>query len=356
MKVSVIIPVKGKPEITRDCIESLIRFDSSILAETLIVDNSDGDETALLLAEMSWKKARRVIGSPSFNFSRSCNIGAGEANSGLLLFLNNDIVVSEGWLEALCQTVIDKGGAAGSTLINRDGTVQQAGMRFGAWGLMYRAGAGAGGDDRRFFRTTLEWAVMAAAVCISKETFDRIGGFDERYYFGIEDTDLGLKVIESGCKVRNVGASRLVHMESATLKENKPALAAHVNNIEIFNARWGGLVNRLTERYIAGLKSTGAKTVAIFGTGSAAEALRRKLESGGVSVGKFITFDTEAPSIVHGLKVEGVSPESVRDVDRVIVGAQYVTMIEDRLVKAGLGGLVYGCDLNDESWTAGTEG
>lgn len=356
MKVSVIIPVKGKPEITRDCINSLIRFDSPILSETLIVDNSATGETGELLDEIGWNKARRVIGSPSFNFSRSCNIGAGEANSRLLLFLNNDIVVSEGWLEALSQTVMDRGGVAGSTLMNRDGTVQQAGMRFGAWGLMYRAGAGADGDDGRFRHTTLEWAVMAAAVCISRETFDRIGGFDERYYFGIEDTDLCLKVIESGGKVRNVGASRVVHMESATLKENESALTAHVNNIEIFNARWGGLVDSLTARYISGIKAAGVKTVAIFGTGSAGEALRRKLESGGVSVRRFITFDPKAPPTAHGLKVETASPESVRDVDRVIVGAQYVTMIEDRLEKAGLGGLVYGCDLYDESWRPGEEG
>lgn len=355
MKVSVIIPVKGKPEITRDCINSLIRFDSPILAEALIVDNSDGDETALLLDEISWGKARRVIGSPSFNFSRSCNIGAGEANGGLLVFLNNDIVVSEGWLEALSQTVMDKGGAAGSTLLNPDGTIQQAGMRFGAWGLMYRVGAGADGNDGRFRHTTLEWAVMAASLCVSRETFGRIGGFDERYHFGIEDADLCLKVIESGGKVRNVGTSRVVHMESATLKENESALTAHAGNIAQFNARWGGFVEKLTKHYIAGINADGVKTVAVFGTGSAGEALRRKLEAGGIVVNKFITFDPAPPPAAHGLRVETASRESVRDVDRVIVGAQYVTMIEGRLEKMGLGALVYGCDLYDESWRPGEE-
>jgi len=345
MKVSVIIPVKGKAEITRDCLESLLRFDSPILEEILIVDNGSGGETGDLLEEIGWSKARRVAGSPSFNFSRSCNIGAGEARCGLLVFLNNDIVVSEGWLASLAGTVMDKGGVAGSTLLNPDGTIQQAGMRFGAWGLMYRVGAGADGNDERLRRTTLEWAVMAASLCVSRETFDGVGGFDERYVFGIEDADLCLKVIESGGKVRNVGTSRVTHMESATLKENESAIAAHAGNITQFNARWGALVDRITERYIAGIKAVGVKTVAIFGTGSAAETLRRKLEGGGVVVRKFITFDPAPPAIAYGLRVETASLESTGDVNRVIAGAQYVTMIEGRLEKMGLGDLVYGCDL-----------
>lgn len=356
MKASVIIPVKGKPEITRDCLESLIRFDSPMLEEALIVDNGSGGDTSALLDQIGWRKARRVIGAPSFNFSRSCNLGAGEARGGLLVFLNNDIVVSEGWLATLAGIVMDKGGVAGSTLLNPDGTVQQAGMRLGAWGLMYRVGAGAGGDDERFRRTTLEWAVMGACLCVSKETFARIGGFDERYHFGIEDADLCLKVIEMGGRVRNVGASRVTHMESATLKENESAVAAHSNNITLFNGRWGGLVDRLTERYISGMKSAGVKTTAVFGTGSAAEALRRKLEGGGVVVKKFITFDPAPPAIAHGLTVETASRESLRDVDRVIAGSQYVTMIEDRLEKMGLGGSVYGCGLSDGSWAPGEEG
>lgn len=356
MKASVIIPVKGKPEITRACLESLIRFDSPALEEALIVDNGSGGDTCALLDEIGWRKTRRVIGAPSFNFSRSCNLGASKARGRVALFLNNDIVASKGWLETLAGAVMDKGGVAGSTLLNPDGSVQQAGMRFGAWGLMYRVGAGTDGNDARFRRTTLEWAVMGACLCVSRETFDGIGGFDERYHFGIEDADLCLKAIEAGAMVRNVGASRVTHMESATLKENESAVAAHSANIALFNNRWGGLVDRLTERHISGMKSAGVKTTAVFGTGSAAQALRRKLEDGGVVVKKFITFDPAPSSIAHGLAVETASRKSLRDVDRVIVGAQYVTTIEDRLYEMGLGDSVYGCDLSDESWAPGEEG
>ena len=356
MKVSVITPVKGKPELTFGLLESLAKSDSSILEEIVIVDNGSGDETARLLDEFGWGKARRVIGSPSHNFSQACNLGALKSHGGILLFLNNDMIVSEGWLAPLAETVAGKGGAASSLLVNADGTIQQAGMRFGAWGLMYRVGAGAGGNDPRFHRTTLEWALMGACFCVSREMFAKIDGWDERYHFGIEDADICLKTLEAGGRIRIVGSSVITHLESATLKENESAMAAHSANIARFNASWGGLVDSLTERYINGLKSVGVKTVAVFGTGSAAETLRRKLESGGVGVRKFVTFDPAAPSIAHGLKVETASRESLHDVDRVVVGAQYVTMIEDRLGKMGLGDSVYGCDLYDESWMPGEEG
>jgi GT2 family glycosyltransferase len=356
MKISVVTPVKGKPELTFSLLESLAKSDSPLLEEVVIVDNGEGDETARLLDEFGWGKARRVIGSPSSNFSQACNLGALKSRGDILLFLNNDMIVSEGWLAPLAETVADKGGAASSILLNTDGTIQQAGMRFGAWGLMYRVGAGAGGNDKRFRRTTLEWAVMGACFCVSREMFGKIGGWDARYHFGIEDADICLKTLEAGGRIRNVGSSVITHIESATLKENESAISAHSRNVAQFNGKWGGLVDRLTERHICGMKSAGVKTAAIFGTGSAAQTLRRKLEAGGVIVSKFITFDPAPPSIAHGLMVETASRESVRDVDRVIIGAQFVTMIQDRLEKMGLGGSVYGCDLYDESWTPGEEG
>lgn len=356
MKVSVIVPVKGKAELTRGLLESMRRFDSPLLGEIVIVDNSPGDETTRMLDDLGWGKARRAAGSPSYNFSQACNFGASQSHGGILLFLNNDMIVSDGWIAPLVETVASKGGAAGSKLINPDGTIQQAGMRFGAWGLMYRVGAGASGGDPRFNRTALEWAMMGACVCVTSELFAKIGGWDEGYHFGIEDADICLKVIESGGRIRNVGSSIITHLESATMNENQSALAAHSGNIARFNARWGGLVESLTARYISRLRSDGVKTVSIFGTGSAAMSLQRKLENGGVVVKNMLTFNPPPQPLLDGVKVEMASREVLRGSDRLIIGAQFVTALRDRLAENGLGDYIYDCDLIAETWRPGEEG
>ena len=113
------------------------------------------------------------------------------------MFLNNDTVVTAGWLSALRETFQFEphAGLVGSKLIYPDGRLQEAG------GIIWRDGSGWNrgkfDDPRKPEYNFLREVDYCSAACLMlpKSLFQRIGGFDSRYvpaYY--EDTDLAFKV------------------------------------------------------------------------------------------------------------------------------------------------------------------
>ena len=70
----------------------------------------------------------------SQGFAASCNDGAGATSAEHLVFLNNDTVAEDGWLEALVAYADAHGEAhvVGSKLLYQNRTIQHAGIVFGS--------------------------------------------------------------------------------------------------------------------------------------------------------------------------------------------------------------------------------
>ena len=100
---------------------------SEISFEVIVVDDCSTDETTATLSNIS---GIRVIRNPrNEGFLNSCNTGAQAAQGEYLLFLNNDTVVTRGWLVEIARTfgVYPDVGLVGAKLIYPDGRLQEAG-------------------------------------------------------------------------------------------------------------------------------------------------------------------------------------------------------------------------------------
>ena len=129
--VSIVIPVFNKRELTEACLASLRRHTSAPETEVIVVDNGSTDGTGEWLRELEAKgELRALLHLENLGFARACNAGAAAARGELLLFLNNDTEVTDGWLEPLTRTLADDPyvGAVGSRLLFPDGTIQHAGV------------------------------------------------------------------------------------------------------------------------------------------------------------------------------------------------------------------------------------
>jgi hypothetical protein len=135
-KVSIVIPVHNKFELTYNCISSIHDALTKVSFEIIIVDDSSSDET-LLSSLMFQGGCYTVRTSKNEGFIGACNLGASRASGEYLLFLNNDTLVNDGWLDALTETMdSDPGiGIAGSRLLFADGVLQEAG------GIIWRDGS-----------------------------------------------------------------------------------------------------------------------------------------------------------------------------------------------------------------------
>ncbi len=182
-----------------------------------MVDDGSSDATAERLAKIAG--IRSVRNPQNLGFVGSCNAGAECAKGEFVAFLNNDTVVTAGWLDALLRCFDEEpdAGLVGAKLVYPDGRLQEAG------GMVFSDGSGWNygrfddpADPRYNFRREADY-VSGAAILLRRDLFRQLDGFDARYapaYY--EDTDLAFAVRAAGKKVFYEPRSTVIHFEGIT--------------------------------------------------------------------------------------------------------------------------------------------
>jgi GT2 family glycosyltransferase len=102
-RVSVIILTFNNLDLTRACLDSvLLRSDYPNL-EVILVDNASSDDTPAYLEDFARRhpEVRVVLNSENLGFAAGNNIGLSIATGDYLVVLNNDTVVTQGWVMTL---------------------------------------------------------------------------------------------------------------------------------------------------------------------------------------------------------------------------------------------------------------
>ncbi|MCA9421781.1 MAG: glycosyltransferase [Nitrospira sp.] len=213
---SIIIPVFNKMDLTRQCLMHLVKVTTGISYEVVIVDNDSSDGTGEFLDTLGGD-VQILRNSTNLGFAKACNQGARAARGKHLVFLNNDTIPRDGWLQALIEEVDTHSDVdvVGSKLLYPDNTIQHAGAVISRQHLTpYHLFQGVP-ESLPAANTRKELqAVTAACMLVRKETFEKAGGFDEGFVNGFEDIDFCLKVRQMGRKVVYQPKSCLYHLES----------------------------------------------------------------------------------------------------------------------------------------------
>lgn len=240
-QVSIVIPVYNKIAYTLACLASLAQHAASATFEVIVVDDCSSDDTAERLADVDGLTL--VRNAQNLGFVGSCNAGAAAARGEFVLFLNNDTVVTPGWLEALLRCFAEQpdAGLVGAKLVYPDGRLQEAG------GIVFRDGSGWNfgrfddpADPRYNFRREADYC-SGAAIVLRRSLFEQLGGFDQRYapaYY--EDTDLAFAVRAAGLRVYYEPHATVVHFEgvSAGTDTGSGMKRYQVVNQEKFLDKW----------------------------------------------------------------------------------------------------------------------
>jgi GT2 family glycosyltransferase len=234
LRCSIIIPLFNRLDLTQPCIESVMQHTPADQYELIVVDNGSTDGTADYLATLDGVTV--VSNRDNAGFARACNQGARAARSDKLLFLNNDTVVHEGWLQMLldCLEQHPEAGILGCRLLYPDGTVQHAGVAITVDGIVEHLFSGFSADHPAVTQPRSLQAVTAACMLVQRTCFESVGGFDEGYSNGFEDVDFCLKARSRGYDVRYSPDTRIVHYE-----ESSPGRNLHESYNKLrFRQRW----------------------------------------------------------------------------------------------------------------------
>jgi len=229
----IVIPVWDEPERTRRCLESVAAC-TPRQARLLLVDNGSRPPTRELLERFAQEgrlPTRIIRNDRNLGFIRAANQGIRAATSAWVCLLNNDTVVTEGWLEEMLRLA-----EANPRIGLLNPTSNSLGFHAGATpldqyarGLMGEAG---------------KWTELSVALgfCLlaRRELFDRIGPLDESFGMGnFDDDDLSRRVRQAGFLAARACAAYVYHEEKVSFRKLPGWEREFEENRRRFEEKWG---------------------------------------------------------------------------------------------------------------------
>ncbi len=208
-------------------------------------------DNAAAPADGAQDRVRRVAHRGTRGFGPTCNAGARAARGAFLLFLNDDIRVGRGLLEAL-SPVLESGtaGAVGpdvwSVALGRSESGTRLFWRHGVLESRQQPLAGEGLVEVPY--------VCGAAMAVRADDFRALGGFDERlapYYW--EDVELSLRLRRRVGPAVVLSGVRVEHAHGATISREPAGRRRRVYERNRLLVTWGALSGARWMQHLAWL-------------------------------------------------------------------------------------------------------
>ncbi len=253
--VSIVIPMKDKAAVTRQCLDGIFNRTAYGPIEVVIVDNGSVEpDTIGLLSELRQRANVRIVEDRGeFNFSRLVNRGVAASSGEVCLLLNNDVaVINPEWLSELVGHALRPHvGAVGAKLYYMNDTVQHGGVILGIGGVAGHINRSVPRRSRGYFnRLNLAQevsCVTGACLAVRRGVYDAVGGFNERdLAISFNDVDFCIRLRQAGYTIIWTPGAELYHHES--LSRGRPdgtPEAARRNDAEIayMRRRWGPVLD-----------------------------------------------------------------------------------------------------------------
>lgn len=246
-RVSIIIPVWNHLRLTLECLASVHRHTPEIPYELIVIDDHSQDQTPEVVPGI--RNLIYLRNEKQMGFLRSCNRASQEARGEYLLFLNNDVQVTGGWLEALLRPFQEGEGVGvvGPKILFPDGRLQEAGAVVNPDGTTKMVGLGDDPGLPRYNYTRDVDYVSGVCLLLAREEFEAVGGFSDTFApaYG-EDVDLCLKVRERGKRILYHPRSRILHHLSASTDILGEGVKQHLSasNAQKMMETWGERIER----------------------------------------------------------------------------------------------------------------
>ncbi len=240
--VSIILLSYNNSEYLKEMINSLYKFQYKFPFELIIVDNGSKQDTLRIIKKYKKENIKTIFNKENLGFPKGNNQGILVAEGKYILFANNDIVVTEGWLERMIEIAESdpKIGIVGPISNSVSGVQLDKNAKYSSIKDMHSYAEKISKENKG---QVFEFPRVAfLCTLIKKEVIDKIGGLDERFSPGnFEDDDFCLRAQIAGYKTVIAKDVFIHHYGSKSFKadgEKKYFERLEINK-KIFIDKWG---------------------------------------------------------------------------------------------------------------------
>lgn len=218
----------------KECINSVVEHGDAQVSRIIVVDNGSTDGSADTIAGLP--RVEIIRAGKNLGFGAACNIGAKIGCSPYILFLNpdtrieaNSISVPLAFMEKAGNSKV---GVCGIQLVDEQGEVSRSCAYFptinrfllsalGLDKLPMMKGSSVHMSDWNHLSSKQVDHVMGAFYLIRRQLFQKVNGFDERFFVYSEDVDLSKLINNAGFSSWYLVEAKAFHAGGGTSQQVK---------------------------------------------------------------------------------------------------------------------------------------
>lgn len=225
--LSFIVVNRNTSDLLIKCLEHIFGSDLTTPPEVIVVDNGSTDDSVKRVRN-AYPRVIVIEAGRNLGFASANNRAFAVANGEYLLLVNTDALLEKTCARTLLSLMQGRpeAGMAGPQLLNADGSAQTSyeAVPTLATETLNRSllkrlfPSRYPGKKRVLSGPESVEALIGAAMIIRRTALEQLGGFDEDYFFFLEETDLAVRMRSAGWQVLHEPRARATHLQGATAK------------------------------------------------------------------------------------------------------------------------------------------
>ncbi|PIB38708.1 glycosyltransferase family 2 protein [Maribacter sp. 4G9] len=238
--VSIITVNYNESQVTIDLLTSL-RHLTYKNVEVIVVDNASPNDDPSIIKE-TFPEIMLITSEENLGFAGGNNLGVKVAKGDYLLFINNDTIVPEHFLEPLVETLQkDTGIGMVSPKIKfhwDPSKIQYAGYTpMNKWTIRNQSIGYHKMDDGSYDTEGVTASIHGAAMMVPGHVIEEVGMMNEMYFLYYEEHDWAEMIKRAGYSIYYQPKSYILHKESLSTGKNSPLKTYYIARNRIVFAR-----------------------------------------------------------------------------------------------------------------------
>jgi GT2 family glycosyltransferase len=225
--ISFIVVNRNTSELLLRCLDRLYASDLRQSFEVIVVDNGSTDDSVFRVRS-AHPDVLVIEAGRNLGFAAANNRAMERSRGRFLALVNTDAMLEKDCADRLLRLMETdvRMGMVGPQLLNEDGSPQTSYEAVPTLAtetlnrsLLKRLFPERFPHKSRKLEGPIEVeSIIGAVMMLRRTAMDELRGFDQDYFFFLEETDLAVRMREAGWKVVHEPRARAVHLQGATAK------------------------------------------------------------------------------------------------------------------------------------------